>query len=171
MRIINSLIDKYLASPILCDAIIAGLVWVASKHFALVNFALTDKSNQINLMTNLIGADVSLAGFILAALTIIVTFKSNVQSKGMNDAMNALELIFSSKHYYRIVQVFKKSLIEFVMCFILLFCAWLSTDNFLIETVYRINVTGIILTTLSISRSLFVLFMILDLEKHKRIDD
>lgn len=171
MNILAKILDKYLAYPILCDLSIVSAIWYLSKNFALFNFVLTDKSNQINIIPYIISADVSLAGFILAALTIIVTFKSNIQSKRMNDATNALELIFSSKHYSKIVQVFRKSLVELVICFIFLFCAWLSTDNFSIATINRINVTGIIITTLAISRSLFILFMVLDLEKHKRTDE
>jgi glycerol uptake facilitator-like aquaporin len=171
VKLFDKIIDRYLANPILYDIGIVSAIWYASKKLAMFNFVLTDKTNQINIIPNIISADVSLAGFILAALTIIVTFKSNIQSKGMSDATNALELIFSSKHYSKIVQVFKKSLVEFVICFIFLFCAWLSSDNFSIETINRINVTGIIITSLSITRSLFILFIVLDLEKHKRKDD
>lgn len=171
MKKIDHIIDKYLAHPISFDIVIVAIIWYASNNFSIFDFILTDKTNQINIIPYIISADVSLAGFILAALTIIVTFKSNIQSKGMNDATNALELIFSSKHYSKIVQVFRKSLIELVLCFIFLFCAWLSMDNLSILTINRINVTGIIITTLAISRSLFILFMVLDMEKHKRTDE
>lgn len=171
MKIFDNIIDKYLTIPILCDIGIVSAIWYVSKNFEIFGFVLTDKTNQINIIPYIISADVSLAGFILAALTIIVTFKSNIQSKGMNDAINALELIISSKHYFKIVQVFRKSLVELVICFIFLFCVWLSTDNFSIRTINRINVTGVIITTLAISRSLFILFMVLDLERHKRIDE
>jgi len=86
----------------------------------------------------------------------------------MNNATTALELIFSSKHYSKIVQVFRKSLIELVLCFSFLFGFWLSTDNFSIITINRINIVGIIITILSFSRSLFILGIVLDLENHKK---
>ena len=85
---------------------------------------------------------------------------------GIEDADNALEMIFSSKHYESIIKVFKKSLVEFVLCFIVLFFVWASTDNLAIKTINRIVVSGILLTSLAITRSLYVLFVVLDLDKH-----
>ncbi|MCZ2479253.1 hypothetical protein [Aquirufa nivalisilvae] len=164
---IDNLIDKYFEFPIIIDLVTVIIFYFVYNEFSLFDFELIDKSNQINIIPNIIAADVSLAGFILAALTIIVTFKSNIQSKGMNDATNALELIFSSKHYSNIVQVFKKSLVELIICFIFLFFSWLSTDNLSIVTINKINLSGIAITVFSISRSLFVLFKIMDMEKYK----
>lgn len=171
MKVFERIIDKYLAYPILVDIMIGSLTWYASKNIEIFDFILSDRSNQIDILPYIISADVSLAGFVLAALTIIVTFKSNIQSRGMNNASNALELIFSSKHYLRIVQVFRKSLVELVMCFFFLFSAWLSVDNFSINTINRINVFGLIITTLAISRSLFILFVVMDSENYKRNND
>lgn len=168
MKVFDYIVDKYLANPIISDFAIAVIVWYISMYFSIFNFELFDKSNQINVLSNLISTNVSLAGFILAALTIIVTFKSNLKSKGLEESSNALELLFSSKHYDSIVSIFKKSLLEFVLCFILLYLVYSFSDNLCIETLNRVNVIGIIITSLSILRSLFVLFKILDLEKYKR---
>ena len=121
MKTIDKIIDKYLACPILCDFILASIVWLMTKNFSFFEFKLIDKTNQINILPYIISADVSLAGFILAALTIIVTFKSNLKAKGIEDSNDALEMIFSSKHYESIVTVFKKSLIEFIICFVFIF--------------------------------------------------
>ncbi len=167
MGMFEKIIDKYLANPIHIDFLIVGFVLFFLEKMNYFNFELKDRANQINIIPSIISSDVALAGFILAALTIIVTFKSNLQSKGMNDATNALELIFSSKHYSRIVQVFRKSLLELVLCFSFLSFAWISTDNFSIQTINKINIVGIIITILSVSRSLFILYIVLDLENHK----
>lgn len=168
VKILDRVIDKYLAYPILIDIGIIATIWCFSDKLKCFEFELKDRFNQLNVISNLISSDVALAGFILAALTIIVTFKSNLQSKGMNNATAALELIFSSKHYSKIVQVFRKSLIELVLCFSFLFGFWLSSDNFSIITINRINIVGIIITILSFSRSLFILGIVLDLENHKK---
>ena len=146
----------------------AIVVSICGNKFAFFDFKLINRENQISIIPYIISADVSLAGFILAALTIIVTFKSNLQAKGIEDANNALEFIFSSKHYDSIIKVFKKSLLEFVFCFIFLFFAWTSSDNFSIVQINRIAISGIILTSLAIIRSLYILFVVLDLGKHKR---
>jgi hypothetical protein len=45
--------------------------------------------------------------------------------------------------------------------------AWSLEGNLSTNTIYRINITGIILTSFAIIRSLFILFVILGLSKHK----
>lgn len=167
MKAFDRTIDTYFSYPILFDLVLTTVVWVCANNFSIFDFQLIDKTNQINILPYIISADVSLAGFILAALTIIVTFKSNLKAKGIEDAENALEMIFSSKHYKSIIKVFKKSLVEFVLCFIVLFFVWASTDNLTIKTINRIVVSGILLTSFAIIRSLYVLFVVLDLDKHK----
>ncbi len=168
MKAFDKAVDTYFSFPILIDIVVVAVVWISANSFSVIDFKLIDKANQINILPYIISADVSLAGFILAALTIIVTFKSNLKAKGIEDADNALEMIFSSKHYESIIKVFKKSLVEFVLCFIVLFFIWASTDNLFIKTINRIVVSGIILTSLAIIRSLYILFVVLDLDKHKR---
>jgi len=170
VKAFDKTIDTYFSYPILFDIVLAAIVWICSANFSIIDFKLVDKTNQINILPYIISADVSLAGFILAALTIIVTFKSNLKAKGIEDADNALEMIFSSKHYESIIKVFKKSLVEFVLCFTVLFFVWASTDNFNIKTINKIIVTGILLTSFAIIRSLYVLFVVLDLDKHKHSD-
>ncbi len=164
----NNIIDFYFSYPILIDIVLVTFIWFCSSNLSVIEFKLVDKANQINILPYIISADVSLAGFVLAALTIIVTFKSNLKAKGIEDANNALEMIFSSKHYESIIKVFKKSLVEFVLCFIVLFFVWASTDNLSIISINKIAISGIILTSLAIIRSLYILFVVLNLDKHKR---
>jgi glycerol uptake facilitator-like aquaporin len=115
-------------------------------------------------LQELISTSVSLAGFILAALTIIVTFKSNLKAKSIENSDNALDLIFSTGHYDNIVRVFKSSIIELVFCFVALFIVWASTDNLDVIIINKVNVCAILLTSFAIVRSLMVLFMILSLD-------
>lgn len=168
MKLKGKILDFYFRAPVVLDFAIAAIIWLISKYKPFFHINLTDKVNQLNIVSNLIGTNVSLAGFILAALTIIVTFKSNLKAKGIQETDNALELILSSKHYERIVTVFKKALLEFVLCFVFLYFFWTLTDNLSIVTIFRIAITGVIITSLTIIRSLFILFIILNLEKHKR---
>lgn len=168
MKLKAKILDFYFKMPVVIDIIITVAIWCISKYKPLFTIKLSDKTNQLNVLSNLIGTNVSLAGFILAALTIIVTFKSSLKAKGIEDSDNALELILSSKHYEKIVVVFKNALLEFVLCFITLYFFWTISDNLSIATIYRVDITGIVLTALTIIRSLFILFVILKLEKHKR---
>ena len=168
MKIKNFIIDNYLKIAILADIAICIVSWLISKYYPIFAISLENKSTQLSILANLISTNISLAGFILAALTIIVTFKSNLESKGIAIQSNALELIFSTKHYDNIVSVFKKAIIEFTICFIFLYFSWALSDSIKLIDVYRINICGIIITSLTISRSLFILSIILDLGKFKK---
>ena len=176
MKLFDKIKDKYLAYPIFIDIIVVAFVWCISKYSPIFIIQLENKENQINLLSNLIGTNVSLAGFILAALTIIVAFKSNVDSKiniektrnkQVDVYDNALELIFSSKHYNTIVKVFQKALLELILCFIVLFFLWLLVENLSIWIIYRVNLSCVLITSFTIIRSLSVLFLILKLDNQK----
>lgn len=168
MKLVRRILDFYLANALTFDFCIIILVWIISKYLCLVEFKLINFENQTSILSNIISTDISLAGFLLAALTIIVTFKSNLKAKGIEDSENALELIFSSKHYNYIIDVFKESIIELVICSIMLYLLWASADNLTIWTINRINVSGVIITGLTILRSLFVLNIILGLDRHAK---
>lgn len=171
MKGLRKLVDLYLANALTFDFIMVASAWLTSKYFDAIPFVLVDKNNQINVLGNLISTDIALAGFLLAALTIIVTFKSNLKAKGIEDSENALELIFSSKHYNSIIDVFKVSIVELVICSIALYVTWTSSENFSIWTINRANVSGIIITSLTILRSLFVLNIILGLDRHTKNEE
>ena len=125
---------------------------------------LLDKAQQLNVLSNLIGTTVSLAGFILAALTIIVTFKSNLKVKGFEDSNNALEYFFSTNNYKNIVEVFKKSITELVIIFIVLYLIWLSSTNLSCNVLGNFLLGSVIGTITSIVRALYVLFNILNFQ-------
>lgn len=168
MKLKNLILDNYLKIAISTDLTICTISWIISVYYPILQIVLKDKNTQLEILSNIISTNISLAGFILAALTIIVTFKSNLESKGVVIPSNALELIFSTKHYDNIVNVFKKALFEFTICFIFLYFSWVLSDNIKIINLYRINICGIIITSLTIVRSLFILSMILDLGKCKK---
>lgn len=164
-KFVNKIMDFYLSGSIMIDALVIFIVWLISKYSPLIEFNITDKDKQVDIISNLIGCSVSLAGFILAALTIIVTFKSNINAKGLEEANNAMEMILSSPHYDGIVRVFKSAIIEYTICFIILACLWVASDNLSIWTLYRINVSAILSIALAIFRSLLILFSIIQMEK------
>ena len=160
--------DLYISNPIIIDIIISIIIWILSVSFPLFEFQLEDRAHQVASLSHLIRTDVVLAGFILASLSIILSFRSNLKLKNVNDSKNAQELLFSSIHYNRIVVAFQKSLIELVLCFVFLFIISFSSDNFTIETINRFNVIGLFITSTTICRSLFILFKILELSKYKK---
>ncbi|MFC4232160.1 hypothetical protein ACFOW1_09675 [Parasediminibacterium paludis] len=182
----DKLIELYLKSPILVDSFVSIIFFAVSRYKPLFIIKNIDKVNQLNIVSTLIGTCVSLAGFILAALTIIVTFKANIDSKRIetrcssdnneqlkvnNNFQSALHLLFSSQRYYNgIVEVFKGALKEFVLVFVVLYLSWVNSDSIKAGTFYGLTQVAVLAVALTITRSLGILFLILKAEDTKRVE-
>jgi hypothetical protein len=119
--------------------------------------------------SDIVNTSISLAGFILAALTIIVTFKDNISHKENSSEkpkveMSGLELLFSSKHYKRIVGVFSWAAFIFVLLFLVYSLLKLFIDK--IPSIYYLElvICGIVLITMTIFRSLLILYKVIKLQ-------
>src|SRR5690554_1546550 len=96
---IYRLLDFYLKRPFIYDLIISvffGIVFWFLVTNGCINFESSEIIQSIN--TDLISVTISLAGFILASLTIIVTFKDSVDAKGkkLEEVETGKDLFFSS---------------------------------------------------------------------------
>ena len=169
--IIPNLLDVYFRRPVFCDAIFITIFWIISLYFSLllkkINVPLIiafDKPSSLSYLSNLVSTDITLAGFIVAALTILITVKSSVTAKGYRDANNAMEYLFSTKNYTYIVDVFIKSIIELFIIFIALYVGWLFSGNLNEKLIYRILIFSTFGIIISTGRVLYALFAVLRLE-------
>lgn len=164
MTFLKKLRSIYFNSPVFYDFIICAVICIGihlKQAFLICHF-----NNDIigDVISNLISGQISLTGFILAALTIIVTFKSNITSKGLEESTNALELLFSTKHYKKIVRVFKTAIIELTASFIIMYILWPFVTKSSLEYTIMVVFLGFVTITLPLIRCLIVLFSIMDLE-------
>ena len=161
MKIIR---DTYYKLPIFIDLVLIILIWGINYKFTVFEIKV-DQESLINIIYSLIDSSVALAGFILAALTIIVTFKSNIKLKGINEATNPLELILTSNHYKKIVATFKGSILELTILFIFLYFSLSFLKTISLLQLFNLVISAMTLLSLSILRSLYLLFRILKMEK------
>ena len=168
---IGNCFNWYFRFAILLDYIFIALVTAGimylNNHYM---FPLKiDRVMLLNIISNLISTAVSMSGFILAAITIIVSFKANIDFKKVDgkikdaeDVNNALDLLlFAPNIYKQIVAVFRAALIELTMCFIVLFGAWIVATCINDIRLLCIMVFGMVSIVFPIARSLFVLFSII----------
>jgi glycerol uptake facilitator-like aquaporin len=130
-----------------------------------MDFKIANKKENLGIISDTISASISLAGFILASLTVIASMRSNITNKSPDATRNPLEMFFSDKNYSRIVQVFKDSIIELILVFVLSYLIWISQENFENYTLLKWIVSAIIIVFLSISRTLLVLFTIIKIDR------
>lgn len=159
----SKIYDIYFRYPLTIDLLIIIIVWLINSYLAIVTLDI-EESTINSIIPSLIDTSISLAGFILAALTIIVTFKSNLKAKGIKDAQNAFEMILASSNYKGIVNTFKGSILELTILSVVLYCMWLCKDGISASSEFKALVSGVIVLGLSIGRSLMILFKVLKIE-------
>jgi len=118
----------------------------------------------------LIGASISLAGFVLASLTIIITFRDNINHKEIvrkiekKEKLDGIELIFCSRHYKRIVGVFSWACFIFLIIFASLSIIKLIAYSMDVQILLDFTIFALVLISLTIFRSLLILYNIIKLQ-------
>lgn len=162
MKNFRTLVDNYLNYAFSIDALLIFLYWLFFNKFSFVTVIYNTKNSNLDILGNIIGASVSLAGFILASLTIIVAIRSNISNKLPEQAKTPLELFFSIGTFKTIVKVFKIAITELIICFIISYIVWAISENITNEFIFKTIITLIFLMSVSTIRSLFVLFLLIN---------
>jgi hypothetical protein len=183
--ILNRLLSLYFDWAIVFDVIFVVVSCTAVGYLGLVEFIVVHNEGNwiLNRLESLVSMNVSLAGFVLAALTIIVAIKSNLDSKPVitegrchyptseeygiemaSTAESPMKLIFSSHHYSSIVRVYRKSISEFILSLIFCHVVIAIHEYIHLKYVYLLVTAIAFLTIVALIRSIVVLFRILDLE-------
>lgn len=130
-----------------------------------------DTKDISSAQSSLASTAISLAGFILTALTIIVTLRANLSYKGVDKSANGLELIFNSWAYKQIVGIFKGAIQELVIVSALLYAMMLvnKVDSYE-PLMLAISAGSLVIIIFSTLRCLFILFNLVEVEIKTRED-
>lgn len=159
--------DKYYAKPLRYDFVIISAFcfsyWLITTKY---NVTLVNDPELIkSFTTDLLNTSISLAGFVLASLTIIVTFKDNTNSKkNENTEATGLELLFSSKHYSTIVNVFSTAVFLLLSGFVVLSIYKLFFTKFPPYFGDYLLIVSILITALAVFRCVLLLYKIIKLQ-------
>lgn len=161
------LLDGYLRHPLKYDLFLSILCVLALHRWAIhLPLASFDRAT---ILSSLAGAAVSLAGFILAALTIIATFRANVATKRVLESVTKMESLLNGPAYGEIVNVFKGAIVGLVLCTLVLYLGLLFGADQPIRHINLLNLVGLIEIILSIARCLYILFRVVEIDiKDKR---
>jgi hypothetical protein len=107
----------------------------------------------------------SIGGFVIAALTIILTLKDNLKAKESSFPITALEILFNSKHYKRVVRVFYWGSLICLLTFFyfslleVIFASFTDPKILMYFIVY-----GLVLTVTAVGRCLLILLFIIEIQ-------
>jgi len=162
----RKVLNIYIRRPLLWDIFFTGvLCYLAYYIINLFNIRVSIDSELIkSIMSDLISTSISLAGFVLASLTIIVTFKDNLSHKNQGVDQSGIGLLFSSKHYRSIVSIFTWAVMIFLALFLFLSLSKLFVSKLPVEYSLYFCIIPITITTLTIFRTILVLYNIIKLQ-------
>jgi hypothetical protein len=173
---INKILDKYIKHPVAWDSVFTAVVILGLYFYQLkfhkINFAAQNLESLVNQM---ISSSIGIAGFLITALTIILTFKDNLKSRDSEkdgssedkQVQSGIELLFHSKHYKRIVTVFFVASIIMVLTFIYYCFIEMCISTFDVHTLIYLVITPLLFLILALSRCLMILFRIIMLQVKK----
>ena len=161
----KKVLDFYLNNALFFDGIFIIGIWFVNSYFSFFDFKIADKNDNLEVISDMVSASISLAGFILASLTVIASIRSNITNRAPDAARNPLEMFFSDQNYNRIVQVFREAIIELVLIFVFSYITWISQENFDNYTLLKWIIVAVLIIFLSVSRTLLVLFTIIKIDK------
>lgn len=161
-KVLNTYIKYYFVFDCVLS-IIFILIYelVCYKYHVYIEF---DASNLNSLLNELISSSVAVGGFIIAVLTIILTMKESVKEIDIYDSKSGFDLLFLSKHYKRIVDVFFGASAIFVLTFFCFSLLEIFFEELTNKTIAYLIFIGLIIMTLAIIRCLIVLKGIVELQ-------
>ncbi len=160
---LNKLLDVYYKRPLLYDIflnvlVISGLIGL--EKYKIFHFDFDEKSNDIATI------GLTIAGFILTLLTILLTLKSNSILSKEKNTTNAFEVFLTSNLYVRSVSVLKNGVvILLIVSFITLGMGTLTNDIYKELGLY-INVICLLFIILTFLRCFVILNLIFDMQNN-----
>jgi hypothetical protein len=159
------ILDFYLKTPVVCDFFIVGIITIAwyflSKHYG---FSIDSDNNKLSEISAEIGTVViTIAGFILTIITIIVSFKNTIKPK-KKESNN--DLFYNSDFYLTTIKLLKNCVKLLLLLFSVIYIARLVhpiADNVL----FYINFSALIFSVLVFLRFLLILKIIISFQINK----
>ena len=162
------MIDRYFRSPVFWDYTLAGLVTVGIWGLFLKHSIRLPKEQYIwSMASDLTTIALTLSGFILTLLTVLITFKSGskVNKSSIAEQDSIFELFFATDLYFQTVKHLKNCIKSLITIAVIGFSLKLFLDECNHKYIYFFNVLGLIIIVLTIIRSLLILTKIINLQK------
>jgi hypothetical protein len=164
------MIDRYFKRPILYDYLIACLIcgfffFLYRRHC----LDLPKPENSLSTTTDLSTISLTLAGFVLTLLTVLVTFKTGakIPNSSNNEDIPLFDLFFSTKLYYRTTDLLKGCIKSLIFISILGFSLKLLLNECLAKYLFFANILGLVIIATTLYRSLMILTKIISLQKEQ----
>lgn len=160
------ILDRYFKRPIFWDYLISiGTTMILIYCFIKGRLSLPEIQDSYSLTGDLTNIALTLAGFILTILTLLITFKDSSGNKTEEQSESAFKKFFSTNFYFETVKHLKNCIKSIVVIAALGFLFKLFLLQDYRKYLFFYNVFGLIITILSVNRCLLILSQILKFQK------
>lgn len=167
-------LDWYYKRPILIDYVIAalfiGLFFLINEELDL-DIVKSNAKNDLSIDIGAIGLTVS--GFILTLVTILITFKSGeiLSDNSLDNDSNPFKIFLGSALYKKSINILKYGVLSLVTISIAIFILKMFSGNIGSEYILSANIIGIIIISTTFIRCFYVLNIILKMQDYNPEDD
>jgi hypothetical protein len=169
----NILKDKYFKYPLLSDLML-GMTLIGLLELAIQRQLVCYPTNPVLLQvsTDISTVSLTLAGFILTFLTVLITFKMGSTSVANEGSMPRLiDIFFNSSLYFKSITLLQGCIGTLIFSSILGFVLKLFLKESALFYLLYSSIFGIAMIITTISRSLFILRSILSFQKTDNQDE
>ncbi|TSD63974.1 hypothetical protein FFF34_015540 [Inquilinus sp. KBS0705] len=162
------MINSYFRRPLVWDYTLALAVCGTTYYLCHKNILILPKPQYtITTASDLSTIALTLAGFILTLLTVLITFKSgsSIDNRSKMDDHTVFEIFFATNLYFETVKHLKNCVKSLTIISVIGYSLklFLNEDNH--KYIYFFNVLGLIIIALTLWRSLLILTKIINLQK------
>ncbi|MCX2432830.1 hypothetical protein [Pedobacter sp. GR22-10] len=128
---------------------------------------LPKTETNVSTTTDLATIALTLAGFVLTLLTVLITFKTGARlpNSGDNEDVPLFDLFFSTGLYYRTTSLLKGCIKSLIFVAMLGFSLKLFLPEAYLKYIFFANVLGLIIIATTLWRSLLILTNIIKLQR------
>jgi hypothetical protein len=161
------MINTYFKHPVIWDCCIGTVLSLLSFFFLKRNILILPKEEYIlSIASDLSTIALTLAGFILTLLTVLITFKSSskVTKESNPENESLLDLFFATDLYFQTVKHFKNCVKSLIFIAIFGYSLKLGLSEKSYSYIYYFNVFSLVIIVLTLWRSILVLSKIIKMQ-------
>ncbi len=168
------MIDKYFKRPVFWDYFIgisiSGIIIFLVKK---TGFQIPKDETIISIVSDLSTVALTLSGFILTLLTVLISFKSTAKSKkDVNFESDTLyEIFYSTDLYFETVRHLKNAIISLTFTAVIGYTLKLTLDSKCYIVLFAFNLFSLIVIFLTLWRCLLILSKIIKIQKEHQDTD
>ena len=168
------MIDKYFIRPVFWDYFlgisITGIIFLLVRKTC---FQIPKDETLISIVSDLSTVALTLSGFILTLLTVLISFKSTAKSKkDINFQSDTLyEIFYSTDLYFETVRHLKNAIISLTFTALIGYSLKLALDSKYYILLFAFNLFSLIVIFFTLWRCLLILSKIIKIQKEHQETD